>query len=80
MSEAKYQAKIIKELENKGYYCIKLISTNKVGIPDILALKANEPPYFIEVKGVNGKLSELQKYRLKELTNLGFKAEAKWEK
>jgi len=39
MSEAKYQAKLIKQLEQDGYYVLKLIKTNKNGIPDILALK-----------------------------------------
>ena len=39
MSEAKYQSKLIKKYEAEGYYVIKLISTNKAGIPDIVALK-----------------------------------------
>lgn len=79
MSESSYQNKLIKLLEKEGYYVLKLIKTNKNGIPDLLALKEGFEPYFIEVKGVKGKLSELQKYRLKELQKHGFKAEAKFE-
>lgn len=75
MTESQYQSKLIKKLESEGWYVLKLISTNKVGIPDLLALKDNEKPYFIEVKGKKGILSELQKYRLKELKELNFKAE-----
>jgi len=73
MSEATHQKKIIKKLESQGYYVLKLISTNKTGIPDILALKPNDIK-FIEVKGVKTPVSELQKYRLKELISCGFDA------
>jgi hypothetical protein len=33
---------------------------------------------FIEVKGVGGVISPVQKYRIKELTTLGFDAEIKF--
>jgi hypothetical protein len=51
-----------------------LIKTNKSGIPDLLCLKDGEKPLFIECKEFNDKLSEIQKWRLKELTDLGFDA------
>jgi len=73
MSEATHQRKLIKKLEQQGYYVLKLISTNKTGIPDILALKPNDIK-FIEVKGKTTPVSELQKYRIKELINFGFDA------
>lgn len=73
MSEATYQKKLIKELEAEGYYVLKLISTNKAGIPDLVALKPDDVK-FIEVKGKLTKVSELQKYRIKELKKLGFYA------
>jgi len=72
MKESQYQAKIIKKLEAQGYYLIKLIRTNKVGIPDLIALKDNEKPMFIECKTLKGVLSEVQKYRLSELKQKGF--------
>ena len=78
MSEASYQRKLIKSLEAEGYYVIKLIKTNKNGITDLLALKPNEVK-FIEVKGKNTPVSELQKYRIKELQKLGFDASIKRE-
>ncbi|HEX4888560.1 MAG TPA: VRR-NUC domain-containing protein [Luteibaculaceae bacterium] len=42
------------------------MKTNKAGIPDLLAVKEGKCR-FIEVKRKNGKLSEIQKYRLQEL-------------
>lgn len=72
MSESKYQAKLIKEYEGQGWYVIRLITTNKNGIPDLLCLKEGETPLFIEVKGAKGRTSKLQEYRIKELSNNGF--------
>ena len=73
MSEAKYQSKLIKKYEAEGYYVIKLISTNKAGIPDLLALKPDDVK-FIEVKGLKTPVSKLQEYRIRELKKLGFDA------
>lgn len=73
MSESKYQSKVIKKLEDEGFYVLKLIRTNKSGIPDIVALKPNEVR-FIEVKGTKTPVSKLQEYRIKELTEFGFNA------
>jgi Holliday junction resolvase len=75
MKEQQIQAKRIKQLEAEGYYVIKLIKTNKNGIPDIIAIPPNADVLFSEVKTETGKLSELQKYRLKELEKYGFKTE-----
>ena len=75
MKEQQIQAKRIKQLEAEGYYVIKLIKTNKNGIPDIIAIPPNADVLFSEVKTETGKLSELQKYRLKELEKHGFKTE-----
>ena len=69
------QNKRIKELEAEGYYVIKLIKTNKNGIPDIIAIPEGSEVLFSEVKKPNGRLSILQQYRLKELNKYGFKTE-----
>jgi hypothetical protein len=75
MTEQKIQTKLIKELEAKGYYVIKLIKTNKNGIPDLVAIPSNSDVEFYEVKGQKGKVSKLQEYRLKELIAHGIKVE-----
>jgi Holliday junction resolvase-like predicted endonuclease len=75
MTEQQIQSKLIKELESQGYYVIKLMKTNKNGIPDLIAIPRNSNVKFIEVKKPNGKVSKLQEYRLKELENHGIEVE-----
>ncbi len=74
MKEQQIQTKRIKQLEAEGYYVLKLIRTNKQGIPDLIAIKEGEI-LFSEIKTPKGKLSEIQKYRIKELESYGFKTE-----
>jgi Holliday junction resolvase len=75
MTEQQIQNKRIKQLEADGYYVLKLIKTNKNGIPDLLAIPKGSNVLFSEVKTEKGKLSKLQEYRLKELGELGFNTE-----
>jgi Holliday junction resolvase len=75
MTEQQIQAQKIKQLESEGYFVIKLISTNKNGIPDLVAIPNGSDVLFVEVKKPGGKLSELQKYRHKELKSYGIKVE-----
>lgn len=75
MKEQQIQSKKIKELEAQGYYVIKLINTNKNGIPDLIAIPPNSDVLFVEVKGPNGKVSKLQEFRHKELEEKGIKVE-----
>lgn len=75
MREQQIQTKKIKELEKQGYYVIKLISTNKNGIPDLIAIPPGSDVLFVEVKAPNGKLSKLQEFRIKELESYQIKTE-----
>ena len=75
MTEQQIQSKKIKELEGQGYYVIKLMKTNKNGIPDLLVLPKNSDAFFIEVKKEDGVLSKLQEYRINELNKHGLKTE-----
>lgn len=74
MTEQQIQSKRIKQLEAEGYYVLKLIRVNKTGVPDLIAIKEGEV-LFSEIKTPKGKLSEIQKYRMKELESYGFKTE-----
>jgi Holliday junction resolvase-like predicted endonuclease len=71
MKESQIQSQIIHWLEKDGWYVVKIIQTNKNGWPD-LQIHAFGVTIFIEVKSENGKLSELQKYRHKQLQDKGF--------
>jgi hypothetical protein len=75
MTEQQIQSKKIKELEAEGYFVIKLIKTNKNGIPDVLALHKDLGAKFFEIKTPKGKVSKLQEYRIKELEEYGFTTE-----
>lgn len=69
---SKHQKRLIKEYESKGYFVINLMRTNKPGIPDILCLKENEKPLFIESKELKDTVNPLQTYMINLLNRLGF--------
>tara|TARA_R100001510_G_C7599762_1_gene166733 strand:- start:635 stop:874 length:240 start_codon:yes stop_codon:yes gene_type:complete len=75
MTEQQIQNKRIAELEEEGYYVIKLTVTNKNGIPDLIAIPQGCDVLFSEIKKPNGKLSELQKFRIEQLQKHGVKTE-----
>ena len=72
-SESSVQKKIIERLEASGWYVVKNIRCNKNGFPDLSAFKTGYPPLFVEVKTKTGKLSPLQKYRIREMRRNGLK-------
>lgn len=75
MTEAQIQSKKIKELEAQGYYVIKLILTNKKGIPDLIAIPKDSDVLFVEVKGPKGSTRPMQDYRIEQLKKHGVKVE-----
>lgn len=70
LTESQIQSKIIKHLEGRGYFVIKLMRTNINGVPDLLAIKDGRA-WFYEVKREGGVVSEMQKFRIKQLTSFG---------
>lgn len=75
MTESQIQKKRIKELESQGYYVIRLVKTNKNGIPDLIAIPPNTPVLFSEIKRPETGPSKLQEFRINELKSKGFKTE-----
>jgi Holliday junction resolvase len=75
MTEQQIQKKRIDQLEKEGYYVLKLIKTNKNGIPDVLAIHPEKGALFSEIKRPLGRLSKIQEYRLRELEKHGFRVE-----
>ena len=69
--ESKIQSRIIKRYEQQGYMVVKLVLTNKPGIPDLLLLK-NGVASFVEVKRPKNKPRPLQLYRMEQLKEQGF--------
>jgi Holliday junction resolvase len=80
MLESKIQSKILKELKNLGIYAHKNITTNKKGVPDIIACYRGE--YLaLEVKNEKGRPSELQLWNIEEIRKSGGVADIvrSWE-
>jgi Holliday junction resolvase-like predicted endonuclease len=71
MKEAQIKTKCTKFLESKGWEVVHLITTNKPGIPDTLAMK-NGQIFFIEFKQPGKKPRPLQEYRQMRITQNGF--------
>ena len=75
MTEIQVQRKIKKKLEGLGWTVIRLTVTGVGGMPDLLALKDQEIPTFIEVKKTKGGIvSKLQEYQIKQMRKKGFRA------
>jgi Holliday junction resolvase len=72
--ESILQSKIIKALEADGWIVVKTITLSKSGFPDIFAFR-NKETIFIEVKAPNGVASALQRHRIRQLREEGFRAE-----
>lgn len=72
--ESKVQAKLIRRYEREGFFVVKLILTNKPGIPDLLLLKDGVAS-FVECKRHGEKARPLQEFRINELRSLGFKVD-----
>jgi len=69
-SEQSIQTKILTYLTKIGAYSVKTISTNKAGVPDILAC-IDGRFVAIEVKRHGGKVSPLQNYQIKAIKETG---------
>ena len=75
MTEQQIQKKISDHYELNGYFVVKLIKTNKNGIPDLLCTKGGST-IFIEVKRQGKHPTPLQQHRIKELRKVGVEAYA----
>ena len=68
MKEQDYQKKIVKYLESRGAYVVKVVAASKKGVPDILACY-NGNFLGIEVKTptTRANVSQLQEYNLRQI-------------
>lgn len=71
MTEKKLQARIINDLESRGWEVVKVIRCNKSGWPDIQAHK-NKITVFIECKAEGKEARPLQVYQHQRLQRQGF--------
>jgi Holliday junction resolvase len=72
MNEQQIQGRLIKKLESRGYYVVKVIAGSRAGVPDLLVCKPPEGRFIgIECKTKSGKLSELQIYNGEKIKKAG---------
>ena len=72
MKEQQYQSKIVKYLESRGAYVIKVVAASKKGIPDVIACYKGQF-IAIEVKTplTRSNTSKLQEYNLDKIAEAG---------
>lgn len=70
---SKFQTKVIKEYTDKGYKVINVMRLSENGFPDLMCLRDGKT-IWIECKEENDSLKPLQKVRINQLRELGFKA------
>ena len=71
--ESIVQREIVQHLEREGWFVLKIIQSNKNGIPDLIAIR-DGTTIFVEVKRKGYKPRPLQFYRMNELTDHGVLA------
>lgn len=71
MLESYLEKKLVKRLEKLGGLCWKFSSPGTTGVPDRIIVLPNGRIIFAELKSETGRLSKIQEYRLKQLTDRG---------
>ena len=66
--EAKVVQQCRKYLVSLGYFPLNLIDVSPSGMPDALYISPEGKTLWIEYKAAHGRLRDLQKYRIEELT------------
>lgn len=72
MQEKTIEQRLVKAVKNAHGLCLKFISPGINGVPDRIVLLPKGKMAFIELKAPGKKPRDLQKRRLKQLSNLGF--------
>jgi len=72
MKEQDYQKKIVKALEAKGAYVVKVVAATKKGVPDILACyKGHFIAIEVKTPESRSNTSKLQEYNLDKVSEAG---------
>lgn len=68
-----FQNKVRDKFKSKGWIVVSVIKLSQNGYPDLLCMKEGKC-IWIECKELNDTLKPLQRYRIDELRNNGFRA------
>lgn len=75
MEESKIEKYLKKQIELLGGKALKFVSPGMSGVPDRIVLLPQGKIIFVELKAPGKKPRPMQKYRIKELRDLGFRVE-----
>lgn len=78
--ESSVEKFLVKKCEERGWRCLKFLSTNCVGMPDRLIVLPGGRVEWAEIKTDGGELTEMQKFRHEELRKLGHAVHVVWSK
>ncbi len=71
MRESALEAKLVRGARRLGWRALKLVSPGTDGVPDRLLLGPGGRVIFVELKAEGGKLTQLQRYQIDRLRQLG---------
>ncbi len=73
MLEKHIEQYLVKKTRDRGGICLKLACTGIDGVPDRLVLLPDARAGFVELKAPGKKPRPLQRLRMKQLEQLGYK-------
>ena len=78
--ESSVEKYLVRRCEERGWQCLKFLSTNCIGMPDRLIVLPGGRVAWVELKTDGGKLSEIQRYRIGQLRIQGHAVHVVWSK
>lgn len=81
MREREVESHLIEELKKIGLTCVKFVPDQRPGMPDRVVLLPDSRVLWVETKKPKGgRVATLQKYRHRELRNMGHEVVVVWTK
>jgi hypothetical protein len=74
-SEKVIERKLVERVKKAGGLCIKLLTSQYIGLPDRLCLFPNGKIIFVELKSTGQKPRKIQVFVHNKLRGLGFQVE-----
>lgn len=74
MKEKTIEARLVREVRQRGGLTYKFISPGSTGVPDRIVIVPGGSVWFMELKTETGRLSKLQLYQMERLRQTGANA------
>jgi hypothetical protein len=76
MNEKQLERKCCREAERRGWLAWKMVSPNRIGVPDRIFIGPDGEGIFVEFKQPGGKVRPSQERTLIALTNMNHRVKA----